>query len=146
MIHKDQLKDLITETLKEYKLYSPEAFDLVYGTIIQESKRGTYIKQCSKCFDYDKHGLGIAQIEKNTFLWLKNIFISRFPNLIYYDFKDLEYNLKASILFCRLRYLVDSQPIPKTLEGQAGYWKRIYNSYKGKGTPEQYIDNYIRYS
>jgi len=146
MINKDQLKELIDSTLKEYMLYSKEASELVYGTIIQESKRGTYIKQVSNNFDPDKHALGIAQIEKKTFNWLKNIFISRFPKILWIEFEDLEYDLKASIIFCRLRYLVDSQPIPKDLEGQAEYWKRIYNSYKGKGTPEQYINNYIKYS
>ena len=146
MINKDQLKELIDSTLKEYMLYSKEASELVYGTIIQESKRGTYIKQVSNNFDPDKHALGIAQIEKKTFNWLKNIFISRFPKILWIEFEDLEYDLKASIIFCRLRYLVDSQPIPKDLEGQADYWKRIYNSYKGKGTPEQYINNYIKYS
>ena len=146
MISKDQLKELIDKTLKEYSLYSLEAAELVYGTIIQESKRGTYLKQRAKSFNIDKHAIGIGQMEKNTFDWLKRVFLGKYPWLINVNFHELEYNLKYAILFTRFRYLVDKEPIPKTLEGQAKYWKRIYNTEKGKGTVQQYMDNYIRYS
>ena len=37
MLEKEYIKNLIEQTLKEYNLYSKEAFELVYGTIIQES-------------------------------------------------------------------------------------------------------------
>ena len=146
MLDKDQLKELIDSTLKEYNLYSDEAFALVYGTIIQESRRGTYVKQKVRHFDIQKHAIGIGQMEMNTFDWLKRVFIGKYPWLINVNFPELQYNLKYSILFTRLRYLVDSEPIPKTLEGQAKYWKRIYNTVHGSGTPDQYIKNYKRYN
>lgn len=146
MLNKTQLKELVDSTLKDYDLYSPEASMLVYGTIIQESKRGTYLKQRVKNFDYNKHALGIPQIEKKTFLWLQKVYVGKYPELAKVKFKDLEYNLRYAILFCRLRYRIDPNPIPKTLEAQAEYWKRVYNSYKGKGKPEQYIKNYKKYA
>ena len=145
MIHKGQLKRLIDETLREYCLYSDNALELVYGTIIQESRRGTYIRQASKNFDIYKHAIGIAQCEFNTFSWLQKVYNNRF-SLALIRFEELEYNLKYSILFCRLRYLIDPEPIPDTLEGQAKMWKRVYNSVLGKGTEEEYINNYNKYS
>lgn len=147
MINKTHLQEIIDLTLKEYNLYSNEAKDLVYGTIIQESKRGFYLRQVPKGkFDINRHAIGIGQMEKATFENLQRIFVSKYPELAEIRFEDLEYNLKYSILFCRLRYLIDPEPIPKTLDGQAGYWKRIYNTYKGSGKPEQYVKNYKKYA
>ena len=146
MINKTQLKDLIDSTLKEYNLYSPEAAQLVYGTIIQESRRGTFIRQNVKNFDITKHAIGIAQIEYNTFIWLKRVFMSKYPEIAQIKFEELEYNLKYSILFCRLRYRVDKEPIPLTLDGQAEYWKRIYNTKYGKGTAKDYLFNFQKYA
>lgn len=146
VIHKVQLKELIETTLKEYNLYSKEAHELVYGTIIQESRRGTYLRQGTKNFDINKHAIGIGQVEKTTFQWLQSIYVSKYPELATVKFRDLEYNLRLSILFVRLRYLIDPEPLPKTLDGQARYWKRVYNTKLGKGTPEKYMTNYRKYS
>lgn len=146
MIYKTQLKDLIERTLKEYNLYSYEAFQLVYGTIIQESKRGTYIRQNVDNFNINIHAVGIGQTEKGTFDWLKSSYEATIPDLANIKFEELEYNLKYSILFCRLRYRKDKQPIPKTLDEQAKLWKRVYNTIHGKGTVEEYLQNYKQYS
>ena len=74
--------------------------------------------------------------------WLQSVFVNRFPDILKVQFIDLCYNDKMATLFCRLRYLVDPNPIPTTLEKQAEYYKRIYNTRFGKATPEQYIKNY----
>ena len=146
MLKKEELKQLIDDTLKAYNLYSVEASDLVYGTIAQESRLGHYRRQNVPLWLYNRHALGISQIEKNTFDWLQKVYVGRFPEIAKVQFIDLAYNDRMAILFCRLRYLIDSDPIPTDLEGQANYWKRIYNTKMGKGTPEEYIKNYKKYS
>ena len=146
MINKEHLGQIIFNTLNEFGLYSEEAYQLVYGTIIQESKRGEYLRQLTKIFSYDKHGVGIGQIEKTTFEWLKTVFVDKYPELLKVTIQMLEYDLRMAILFVRLRYRVVKSPIPKTLEGQAKYWKKYYNTEYGSGTVEQYINNYNKYS
>ena len=150
MINKTQLKSLIKRTLTRYSLYSGSALELVYGTIAVESNRGSYLRQVVKNFDIDRHALGIAQMEKATFEWLKEKFkplvkIERIATEYYpIEFEELEYNLELSILFCRLRYLADSKPLPEPsdIEGLANYWKRVYNTVKGAGKVEDFIKKY----
>lgn len=146
MINKEDLQLLIASTLKKYNLYSDEACKLIYGTIAQESHLGKYRRQMVSNWDYNKHALGITQIEKNTFQWLQKIFVGLIPIVSKVQFIDLAYNDELAILFCRLRYRVDPRPIPKDLNGQAQYWKDIYNTKHGKGTVEEYINNYNIYS
>ena len=45
-------------------------------------------------------------------------------------------------LFARLHYLRVPAPIPDTIQAQADYWKRYYNTRLGKGTAKQYLDNW----
>jgi hypothetical protein len=40
----------------------------------------------------------------------------------------------------RIKYLRDPAPIPDTLQGQAEYWKRVYNTPAGSGTVEHYLE------
>ncbi len=51
-------------------------------------------------------------------------------------------NIFLQIAFCRLKYRRDRHSLPKCgdLEAQAKYWKRVYNSYKGKGTIEHFME------
>ncbi|HNX96797.1 MAG TPA: M99 family carboxypeptidase catalytic domain-containing protein [Candidatus Aminicenantes bacterium] len=47
-------------------------------------------------------------------------------------------------VFAREHYRRCPGLVPETVEGQAGYWKRFYNTELGKGTVEQYIGNWNR--
>lgn len=47
-------------------------------------------------------------------------------------------------LFARLHLLRCPGPIPDSLEGQAAYWKKHYNTILGKGTEEGYISAFLR--
>ena len=51
-------------------------------------------------------------------------------------------NIALQVAFCRLKYRRDKYPLPKAsdLEGQAKYWKRVYNSKLGKGTVKHFIE------
>lgn len=51
-------------------------------------------------------------------------------------------NDRLGCLLGRMHYLRVRCQIPDSLEEQAYYWKRWYNTFKGKGTPEQYMKNW----
>ena len=48
-------------------------------------------------------------------------------------------------MFAREHYRRIPSPIPFTIEGQAAYWKKYYNTEAGKGTEEEYLKNWKRY-
>ena len=150
MIEKTQLRNLVKKVITDMDYYSPEAEELILGTIAQESAGGKYLKQLGSGV-----AQGICQMEKAThddivenFLEYKRIIredIIKASGVPYLDFKFLESNLAYSIAMCRAHYLRFPEAIPKTLEGQAAVWKRCYNTYLGAGTEEEYIRNYKKY-
>lgn len=138
MIYYPHIKELVDETLQEMKLHSPEASDLVLETFAQESGLGTALKQYG-----NGPAKGIGQCERGTFNWLKDEYKERLEVLGMSEvkFEDLRWNIKAAIVFCRLRYFFDPNPIPKSRPERALYWKRIYNTSAGKGTPQEFLKN-----
>jgi len=151
-INKNQLEQLIINTLMEIKLCSPSAVNLLLGTAAQESHMGKYIKQLQG------PAVGIFQMEPATHddIWdnyLKYISRSTINNIYNSaktDFSDsdmLEYNLKYAIIMCRLHYRRVKERLPKydDLNALAQYWKKYYNTWMGKGTTEQFINNFERF-
>jgi len=138
---KDQFKDLIERTLKKYGLYSESAVNLLLGTAAQESRFGTYLKQLG-----NGPALGIFQMEPETFAWLKRVYGTKY-NVAHFDPQHLETSLECAIVFARLRYRIvpTSLPAPDDIHGLAEYWKHWYNTSKGKGRQEDFIENYRRY-
>ena len=63
-----------------------------------------------------------------------------------YDERDDRMRLQSSIalqaIFCRLKYRRDPHPLPKSddLAAQAKYWKRVYNTHKGKGSVTHFME------
>jgi len=49
---------------------------------------------------------------------------------------------RVACLFARLHYLRVAEAVPEDLRGQAGYWKKYYNTRLGKGTIEGYMDKW----
>ena len=47
-------------------------------------------------------------------------------------------NIALQAALCRLKYRRDPRAIPKTIDAQARYWKRVYNG-GGKGTVEKFV-------
>lgn len=154
MIDINQLRDLVNETLIEIELHSTESVELILGTIAQESHLGTYLRQLG-----NGPALGICQMEPathddiwNNYLKYKQSLTSKIIDIMSYrttpdehTSKELVWNLKYAIAMCRIHYLRKKGAIPKDLEGQAKYWKEHYNTYLGKGTTEEYINNYQRF-
>jgi len=148
-INKIQLKHLIECTLKELGFYSINAFKLINGTIAHESQYARYIKQVRG------PALGIVQMEPPTHDDIVESYLHFKPELAMkvleitgsngFNSSQLEYNLKYAIAFCRLHYLRVPYPIPSDIMDIAKYWKEHYNTYKGKGTVEQFINHYKKY-
>ena len=150
---KDQLRELIEETLRQIGLYSKDATELIMLTIAQESRLGHFVKQLG-----NGPALGIAQMEPATFkdhtdhyLRYKQDIkeaIMKACNLMKWEDKALVYNLKFSISMCRVHYLRNSEPLPvhTNISKMAEYWKKYYNTHLGAGTVEEAINNYQKYA
>ena len=52
----------------------------------------------------------------------------------------LETNIASGIIHARLKYWRVPKRMPNTVEGQADYWKKYYNTEGGKGDPEHFIE------
>lgn len=46
---------------------------------------------------------------------------------------------RLAVAFARLHYFRFPQPIPVSIEDQAEYWKKYYNTHLGSGTTEKYL-------
>ncbi len=124
------------------RVVNKDAKQLILGTIAIESDFGKHRRQLG-----GGGALGICQIERPTFNWLKDVYKDRLPFIKAIEFEDLEYNDFASIVFCRLRYLVVPYPLPPStdVELMAAYYKRHYNTYLGAATKEDFVAKYNRY-
>jgi len=157
-LHLLQLKDLVVKpVLKGLGMYSVAAEQLVIGTICQES-RGVYLKQLG-----GGPALGICQMEPNTHkdIWLNYLKYQRdivkdLSGLIsgaaedvcavagYPDHDELISNLKYAIAMCRVHYWRKPNALPKAndINGLASYWKQFYNTVKGAGKAEEFVNNF----
>jgi type VI secretion system secreted protein VgrG len=137
------LKKIIETTLKKVDLYSPEAADLIFETGKAES--GYYaLEQMG-----NGPAKGYFQCEPATMYDCVDNYIKFRPSLenamygLGYDEEDPEFslltNIALQVFFCRIKYRRDKDPIPKTTRGRADYWKKVYNTEKGKGTVEHYM-------
>lgn len=144
-----QLVNSVLHVLQPEIKYSLDAENLILGTIAQESAYGKYRKQINGV------ALGIIQMEPKTFNDIVNNFlkyhkdiaekIKQIAHINVFSSADLVSNDKLAICFCRLQYYRQKEAIPSTLNEQAAYYKKYYNTPLGKATIEQYIENYKRY-
>lgn len=134
-------RGFVSHVLQQVDLFSPTAVELELGTCAQESHFGTYRKQIRG------PALGVMQVEPTTFLWLQQKYRDRYPELEVRSPEELEWDDRLSVIMCRLRYLADPAPLPapEDLLGQAQLWKRVYNTFRGKGTVAEYMENYRRF-
>ena len=144
------MRKLVTDTLNELELSSPNAIELILGTIAQESAYGRYRKQLG-----DGPALGICQMEPNTFNDIVNNFLKYKPvlkakillvsTLEEFDVEQLQFNDKFAICMCRAHYYRVKENIPNDLPGWAYYWKKYYNTILGAGKEEEFINNYNKF-
>ena len=144
----DQLRLLIIRpTLLAMGLHSPQAEELMLGTCAHESKGGTYLKQVNG------PALGAWQMEEATHndIWRRylpnqpikcSLMVNHCQIRTQPPAAIMIYHLTYACAMARLHYARFDEFIPKDLQGQAEYWKQYYNTSKGAGSVEQYIDSY----
>ena len=137
-----------TKNIKEQTLQIVEVLgggDDAYNLVLETATAETALGKITDKTLYA--GMGICQFDKVPFQRVKDKSM-RFRNLILrklgvdiklVQWEHLRYNTFLSLLFCRLYYMAVQEPIPSTIEDRAKYWKKYYNSYLGKGTPEHYL-------
>ena len=142
---------VIAPVLKYMDMHSVEAENLLLGTAAQESQMGRYIHQLGA-----GPAKGVWQMEPTTESDIWENFITYRDDL---DAKmrmmlppqpvpgtsPLLHNLAYSCAMARLQYRRAPEPLPDTVEGMASLWKLRYNTPQGKGTEEEFIENYHRY-
>jgi hypothetical protein len=147
---------IITPTLHELGLSTGK--NLLLGTFAHESRLGTYLVQIG-----GGPALGLGQVEPPTnnlvLSWLmahkpdmyqavKRIrgrthintgIVSTDINLV-----ALEHNHQYNCAIARCLYYSIQSPLPDEddVEGMAHYWKKYYNTEKGKGTVEGFVESY----
>ena len=138
--------------MENINLYSESATNLLLGTCAQESLFGRYNKQLG-----GGPALGPFQMEPATMRDLWENFLSYKESLCrlieeeygYIEASNelLQYDIDYGIIMCRIHYLRVKERLPDAddIEGLARYWKKYYNTYKGKGKVEEFIRNYNRY-
>ncbi len=149
-INPEHLLDcVISPTLDQLSMGSPEAKILLLGVAAQESRMGFYIRQLG-----NGPALGLYQMEPDTHDDIWNNFIRFRPALIYQlrdwyrdvfpTFENLKYNLAYATIMARLHFMRNPDPIPSpdNIEKLANYWKVHYNTKSGHGTIDEFITNY----
>jgi len=140
------IKKLINWTLDYLDMDSPEARELIFKTGMAESGYRAI----------EQHGggpaVGYFQVEPATIKDTIDNYVTYRQHIqtklwgLGFDDKDMVLrvmgNIPLQVAFCRLKYRRDKHALPPcgNLEAQGKYWKRVYNSYKGKGTVEHFMD------
>lgn len=135
---------------------SPSSTALLLGTAATETHLGKWLHQSG-----NGPARGIFQIETNNsnsghdlvMKWLDNPKRNRLFEKIWglrssYSLvtteQELTWNLAYQVAIARCLYLSIPRPLPKPhdIKGMAIYWKKYYNTPYGKGTEQQFIDDY----
>lgn len=139
---------VIRDSLVTLGLWSRESEELLLGTAAHESHLLTMIRQTN-----NGPAMGPFQMEPAThkdiwdnFLRYKPALRKKVEPYISKDPKDMITDLRHATIMARLHYLRVKEKLPEAddLLGQAKYWKKYYNTVKGKGTVEKYINDYNR--
>lgn len=152
-IDSKQLREYIIQpVLKEIGCYSKNAEELLLLTAAQESHLGTYLHQLDV-----GPAKGIYQMEPSTHddIWenflryrkrlsgkVQQYELSK-PN----NADQMAGNLYYATAMARCHYLRFSESLPEhnDIEGMAQYYKKYYNTHKGKATVKEAISNYNKY-
>jgi hypothetical protein len=155
-INCQQLRDvIISPVLTALGMSSPSAVNLILGTCAQETAMGEYLIQRGIGLN---GGIGIYQMEKRTYDSICEHMIK--DNIVRYakiklllgytcmpPAERMASDLYLATAMTRLYYyaIQSALPNPDDVIGLANYWKKYYNTAKGKGTIEQFVSNYKKY-
>ena len=142
---KKSIQKIIDWTLREMSMYSPEASEMVYKTGLAETGY-RHLEQIKG------PAIGFFQVEPATmrdtwdnYIIYRQDLKSKLWGLGYDEESDVDRVMGSIILqvvFCRLKYRRSPKALPECgdLEGQAKYWKSIYNTELGKGTVKHFME------
>lgn len=141
-------KDLqyrIRSELKRLGMWSLAAEYLLLGTAAQESHCGRWLEQMD-----NGPAVGIFQMEPATYFDVLSNVVPAFERKTGFGkshFPDnpefLKYDINLAIHIARLYYARFSEPLPFPKVSALGrYWKKYWNTEKGKGTVEEYVKNF----
>ena len=156
MLSISQMKSLVKDTCFKMgsKFASDDAVDLVLATGIVES-RYEYIRQMGdgparsfwqvepasavdNCQHYLKYRTDLMKDCANASL-VDVKYWQMYEERVWSEI--LEKNIASGIVHCRLKYRRVPKKLPTSLEGQADYWKKYYNTEGGKGDPAHFIES-----
>ncbi len=141
------IRDVINWTLVEIDMYSPESAQLIFRTGMAESGYRALMGATK-----GNPALGFWQVEPATindcwdnFVSFRQSLMQKMLHLGFHpDDRESSFlsSLALQVAFCRIKYWRCPKKLPKLddLEGQAKYWKKIYNSELGKGTIEHFME------
>ena len=156
MFNTIDLKQFVIEpVLREAKLYTESAVNLLLGTAAQESQMVTYYTHTNG------QAIGLFQMspDRHNDLW-KNFLNNKAETSAYivtlealaYPHKPrtdlMLWNLRYAALMCRMQYYRYPFLLPEAddVRGLAEYWNKYYNTtIKARGTVEQFVKNYHRF-
>lgn len=141
-----QLMDMLTHGAG---FWTQSAEELVLGTIAKESLLLTWDRQIGG------PAVGACQMEPatesdmwDTWLLPRRSDLVRMIRILCGakgpDPERLRLDIIYNIIMCRLRYYRVPEPLPDAhdVDGLAVYWKKFFNTHKGKGRPEQFVESY----
>ena len=142
--------DYIRPVLKRMGAWSWNAEELLIGTAAHESMGFKHKKQLKggparSYFQIEPATLADLYINYLSYRPKKQVLLDRYLIDGFSRSDMLLESIAYSIVAARLQYMRKPGKIPKTLEAQAAYWKKHWNTVKGAGTIEKYIADYERY-
>lgn len=153
MINSKQFRQLVVRKALMYLdpviPYSVAAENLLMGTCAKESDMGTFIAQ-----NGGGPALGVFQMEPATYNDIFNNFIKYkkdLKSIVLFanspEPEEMVCNMFFAAIMCRIHYYrrPEALPAPYDFEALGQYWKQHYNTVKGKGTVEEFVENYHRY-
>ena len=143
-----EIKEIVEHSLYRLDCYSDDALALVVRTGMAESGY-----RALRGYGESNPAIGFWQIEPATLFDMMRNYIVYRPQYrktlekLGMEFKgdDIEISVMANMAvqagLCRLHYRRDKDPLPSwdDLEAQGKYWKRVYNTYKGRGTVKHFM-------
>ena len=143
----NEIKEIVEYALYKIDSYSDDALVMVARTGMAESGY-----RALKGYGEGNPAIGFWQIEPATMNDMINNYINYRSNYkknlisLGMNFEkdtilSVMSNMAVQAALCRLHYRRDRKPLPSwdDLEGQAKYWKRVYNTVKGRGTVEHFM-------
>ena len=137
------IKKITEKVCKDLDMYSENSVKLILST--------GYAESGYRALEQTKGpAVGFFQIEPNTIDDVLDNYVKYRPHLMNSlidlgliqgeEHFSVMSNIALQVAFCRLCYRRVPNAIPNNIEDMAKYWKKHYNTEKGKGTVKHFLD------